>query len=70
MIRDLVDICPDAESWCGNGSPSHDCWTDAQDARVNTDCDHPLRTTDPACTGCALRDCEGIALSETTPANE
>lgn len=56
MIRDLVDICPDAEGWIGNGHEHlHDCHIIDLRIRVNTDCGHALRSTDPACTGCALR---------------
>ncbi len=51
----MNDTCPYAMP---DDEPIHTCWTDDAAARINTDCDHPLRTTDPACTGCVLREDE------------
>lgn len=37
---------------------SHDCHTTDPQARINTDCGHKMRTTDPSCTGCVMRNDE------------
>lgn len=33
----------------------HTCHTTDKAVSINTDYNHPLRTTDPACSGCVLR---------------
>lgn len=54
-MTDTCHIVDRVATIISSSAPAHDCWTLDAATRINTDCNHPLRATDPACSVCALR---------------